>query len=1183
MANQKEFKIVINGLTESIDNVGTLGESLDRLGKKVEESGDSVKKASSSMDELAKSNQKIAQYNKEYQTALESNKMVLADNAKEIKNKLDLEKAELIVSENQRGTYAEKQRLLTALGKVIKNSNTDTEESVQKNKELKAQYAELNKELKDFDAEMGNHQREVGNYEKATASLKSQVKDLQAEMANMLINGVDKADPKFVALAQKAGQLKDAMGDAAEEMNRFASDTKALDDVINVAQSATAAFTLFKGTMNAFGLETKGAEEALQELAGAMSIIQSLQTLSNTLQQGSATARLFHAALKLTGAELVVNQVNAIKATAANTALSASQKAATITTQTLSLAIKAIPLMFVIGLVATLITHWEDLVGWFEKTFPSVKKVGGAMNGLKAVCFGLGKAILNWVVNPLKTMADVISKIIKGDFSGAMSAVSEGIKNQFSGTAKAFKQGFQEQVERGLEEMSLKTLAETNKQTQFELNMLKARKGNQAKYSKEGIALQKKDFEERRKLARGNKDELNKIALEEANFFRECEEQKVKITKKATADRVAAAKISSKKAQDIQKEELDARKEAIEKFRKQVQLERESYAIEGERQTDITQEGIKQVERELDALSDGPLEKFKEKIDEWMIHMRNARGAVESTFESSLWDEYSKNVDQLGEHFQDLLSFATALEGKSIDWESWGLTEEQEQSMENIMHKWENFLAKNDEVDNDLVLEANKKIATAARNELTALSSDADKIFKELTEKVKQFNVEPKEKGGWIGKFLGLTDEEKTLKKLDYIKQYWVKAQEEIDAIVAKEEGKWDAYIGYVKELYGEDSRQYRKAVEEKMEALKKLWDMQEKVAQRASNPTSLSGDYNADGKPDANTRKRGKSPINGKEYKTDNDGKTNWNAFWDGEEDVFKNLQDLSEVFYENVFDPISEAFSALLEFQIEEAQEALDKATEMHDKSVEAVEASNQRLTDIKNEMTNASGAQLETLKQQQADEMLLLAQREAEEKRTAREKEKREAELAKKQKQQKKLELQMSLVEGIINTAVSVTKALTWGWPLGAIFASIIGAMGAVQTAIIAKQISKLADGGLLQGKSHAQGGIAVGNTGIEVEGGEYVINKRSTAKYLPLLQAINEEGARKKTVANQIGKYANGGQLNYERISSNMNSVDTNKIIQSSIEGIDMHPQVSVVDINRGQKNLTQVRQMAGGRS
>lgn len=47
-------------------------------------------------------------------------------------------------------------------------------------------------------------------------------------------------------------------------------------------------------------------------------------------------------------------------------------------------------------------------------------------------------------------------------------------------------------------------------------------------------------------------------------------------------------------------------------------------------------------------------------------------------------------------------------------------------------------------------------------------------------------------------------------------------------------------------------------------------------------------------------------------------------------------------------------------------------------------------------------------------------------------------------------------------------------------------------------------KAADGAYLEGASHAQGGIM-----IEAEGGEAIINKRSTAKYLPLLSRINTE--------------------------------------------------------------------------
>ena len=95
------------------------------------------------------------------------------------------------------------------------------------------------------------------------------------------------------------------------------------------------------------------------------------------------------------------------------------------------------------------------------------------MNTLKAVFAGFGNAVINWVVNPLKTMANVISKVLSGDFSGAMTAVTQGIRNQFKGTADAFNNVFHKQVDKGLEEITLKSLEEGNKQTKQELEELK--------------------------------------------------------------------------------------------------------------------------------------------------------------------------------------------------------------------------------------------------------------------------------------------------------------------------------------------------------------------------------------------------------------------------------------------------------------------------------------------------------------------------------------------------------------------------------------------------------------------------------------------------------------------------------------------------------------------------------------
>lgn len=51
---------------------------------------------------------------------------------------------------------------------------------------------------------------------------------------------------------------------------------------------------------------------------------------------------------------------------------------------------------------------------------------------------------------------------------------------------------------------------------------------------------------------------------------------------------------------------------------------------------------------------------------------------------------------------------------------------------------------------------------------------------------------------------------------------------------------------------------------------------------------------------------------------------------------------------------------------------------------------------------------------------------------------------------------------------------------------------------------------ARGGMLHGPSHAQGGMPILGSNIEVEGGEFVVNKRSAKKYQNTLNAINSMG-------------------------------------------------------------------------
>jgi len=113
---------------------------------------------------------------------------------------------------------------------------------------------------------------------------------------------------------------------------------------------------------------------------------------------------------------------------------------------------------------------------------------------------------------------------------------------------------------------------------------------------------------------------------------------------------------------------------------------------------------------------------------------------------------------------------------------------------------------------------------------------------------------------------------------------------------------------------------------------------------------------------------------------------------------------------------------------------------------------------------------------------------------------------------------------------NGALAVVRALAELGPIfGPIAAGLIGATTGAQLVVARNQqqaARQLGDGGLLYGPSHSAGGIPIGNTGVEVEGGESVINKRSTELFLPLLNAINLAGGG-VPLAPGLSRMQNGG--------------------------------------------------------
>ena len=108
-----------------------------------------------------------------------------------------------------------------------------------------------------------------------------------------------------------------------------------------------------------------------------------------------------------------------------------------------------------------------------------------------------------------------------------------------------------------------------------------------------------------------------------------------------------------------------------------------------------------------------------------------------------------------------------------------------------------------------------------------------------------------------------------------------------------------------------------------------------------------------------------------------------------------------------------------------------------------------------------------------------------------------------------------------------------------------------------------VDKYANGGMVHGRSHANGGekFAVGGRVVELEGGEAVINKRSTAMFRNQLSAMNSAGGGVK--------FADGGLLNMPSFTQQQ----FNAVGQSQMMGA-MNQQSKVVVV---EADITQAQQ------
>lgn len=213
------------------------------------------------------------------------------------------ELTKILAAENKesnavQGSYQQLSQKLERLKMAYKQMN-DAQKASAGGKELEKEIQNLDAHLKDLAADMGEHQRNVGNYAIASQSLKSELKDLTNEIAqltmeyNHLSSEEQRNDvgialrEKIAELTEKAGEYRDIIADVKQSISASASDTRWFDTMAESGQLMISTFQLAQSSCEALGLSEKSLQQSMLGVQRAMQAVQALQVIQNTLQKQS--------------------------------------------------------------------------------------------------------------------------------------------------------------------------------------------------------------------------------------------------------------------------------------------------------------------------------------------------------------------------------------------------------------------------------------------------------------------------------------------------------------------------------------------------------------------------------------------------------------------------------------------------------------------------------------------------------------------------------------------------------------------------------------------------------------------------------------------------------------------------------------------------------------------------------
>jgi len=122
----------------------------------------------------------------------------------------------------------------------------------------------------------------INKAETTSGNLRLELKQLQKDLLSGKFTGEE-----FTKATQRAGELKDSIGDLNSRIKTLASDSRNLDTLVSAAGAMASGFAIAEGAAGLLGDENKDLQQSILKVQSSMAILQGVTALTNELQKDS--------------------------------------------------------------------------------------------------------------------------------------------------------------------------------------------------------------------------------------------------------------------------------------------------------------------------------------------------------------------------------------------------------------------------------------------------------------------------------------------------------------------------------------------------------------------------------------------------------------------------------------------------------------------------------------------------------------------------------------------------------------------------------------------------------------------------------------------------------------------------------------------------------------------------------